>query len=201
MDGLPVMGRIPGVEGAFISCGHNCWGILWAPASALAISELIVDGHCECMDLSMFSPSRFIPTELDSSSEESSSNSGISSSRIMAMRNTRTISGSNSKSSSSGSSRSNDSRTSSSSDAEGSGADSTNDSRFSDNKDSRLSRSSGRGSRSGNSGSNSRREKLPFEREGFEPYEDCNYNQDDEDSTYDEYGDFCGVDSYDDIAS
>ena len=25
-DALPVMGRIPGVDGAFISCGHNCWG-------------------------------------------------------------------------------------------------------------------------------------------------------------------------------
>ena len=30
-DGLPVMGRIPGVEGAYISCAHNCWGILWGP--------------------------------------------------------------------------------------------------------------------------------------------------------------------------
>lgn len=24
-DGLPVMGKIPNVEGAYISCGHNCW--------------------------------------------------------------------------------------------------------------------------------------------------------------------------------
>ena len=26
-DALPVMGTIPDVEGAFVSCGHNCWGM------------------------------------------------------------------------------------------------------------------------------------------------------------------------------
>jgi glycine/D-amino acid oxidase-like deaminating enzyme len=43
-DGLPVMGEVPNVEGAYISCGHNCWGILWAPASGLAMAELIATG-------------------------------------------------------------------------------------------------------------------------------------------------------------
>lgn len=32
-DALPVMGKIPSVEGAYCSFGHNCWGILWAPIS------------------------------------------------------------------------------------------------------------------------------------------------------------------------
>lgn len=30
-DALPIMGKVPHVRGAYISAGHNCWGILWAP--------------------------------------------------------------------------------------------------------------------------------------------------------------------------
>ena len=32
-DALPVMGKIPEIDGAYCSFGHNCWGILWAPIS------------------------------------------------------------------------------------------------------------------------------------------------------------------------
>ncbi|MDX1433036.1 MAG: FAD-dependent oxidoreductase, partial [Gammaproteobacteria bacterium] len=32
-DGLPVMGEVPGVAGAYVATGHSCWGILNAPAS------------------------------------------------------------------------------------------------------------------------------------------------------------------------
>lgn len=59
-DALPVMGAIPGVEGAYISAGHNCWGILWAPASGQAMSELILDGSSRSIDLNPFDPSRFM---------------------------------------------------------------------------------------------------------------------------------------------
>lgn len=38
---------------------HNCWGILWAPISGLAMAELILDGHCASVDLSSFSLARF----------------------------------------------------------------------------------------------------------------------------------------------
>ena len=58
-DGLPVMGVVPRVEGAYISCGHNCWGILWAPASGLAMAELIATGESSTIDLKSFSPERF----------------------------------------------------------------------------------------------------------------------------------------------
>lgn len=61
-DGLPVMGNISGVQGAYISAGHNCWGILWAPVSGLCMSQLIIDGVSTTVDLSPFSPSRFIQT-------------------------------------------------------------------------------------------------------------------------------------------
>jgi glycine/D-amino acid oxidase-like deaminating enzyme len=58
-DAMPLMGKIPHVKGAYMSAGHNCWGILWAPVSGLAMSELILDGAAGCVDLSAFRPGRF----------------------------------------------------------------------------------------------------------------------------------------------
>ena len=58
-DAIPIMGQVPGVEGAFISAGHNCWGILWGPISGLAVAELMVEGKSSTIDLSAFDPSRF----------------------------------------------------------------------------------------------------------------------------------------------
>jgi glycine/D-amino acid oxidase-like deaminating enzyme len=59
-DALPVMGRIPGIEGAYISCGHNCWGILWAPICGLAMAELVAHGRAGCVDLAPFTPDRYM---------------------------------------------------------------------------------------------------------------------------------------------
>lgn len=64
-DALPVMGVIPGFEGAYISCGHNCWGILWAPVSGLAMSELMAHGDSTTIDLTSFSPSRYMNKKLN----------------------------------------------------------------------------------------------------------------------------------------
>lgn len=58
-DARPMMGKVGHVRGAYISAGHNCWGILWAPVSGLAMSELIIDGEASCVDLRRFSPMRF----------------------------------------------------------------------------------------------------------------------------------------------
>lgn len=57
-DGLPLMGPVPGVSGAYVATGHNCWGILNAPASGLAMAELLVDGRAQGVDLSAFDPQR-----------------------------------------------------------------------------------------------------------------------------------------------
>jgi glycine/D-amino acid oxidase-like deaminating enzyme len=58
-DALPLMGDIPGVTGAYVATGHNCWGILNAPASGAAMAELIVDGQTTSVDLRPFTPARF----------------------------------------------------------------------------------------------------------------------------------------------
>jgi len=57
------MSIIPGYENAFVSAGHNCWGILWAPASGKAMSELIVRGSSEYLNLDPFTLSRFMPKQ------------------------------------------------------------------------------------------------------------------------------------------
>eukprot|EP01031_Cornospumella_fuschlensis_P038214 gene38214-46433_t len=59
-DGLPVMGAIPTVKGAYISTGHNCWGILWAPVSGMCMAELISTGTSITVDLNPFSPDRYM---------------------------------------------------------------------------------------------------------------------------------------------
>ena len=59
-DGVPVIGRVPGVNGAYIATGHGVWGILNSPATGAAMAELIVDGKCSLIDLKKFDPSRLM---------------------------------------------------------------------------------------------------------------------------------------------
>jgi glycine/D-amino acid oxidase-like deaminating enzyme len=58
-DAMPYMGPVPGVAGAYINAGHNCWGIAWAPACGKAMAELILQGKSTSIDLSPFDPARF----------------------------------------------------------------------------------------------------------------------------------------------
>jgi glycine/D-amino acid oxidase-like deaminating enzyme len=57
-DGLPLIGPVPGVAGAYIATGHSVWGILNAPATGEAMAELIVDGTAQAVDLTPFDPGR-----------------------------------------------------------------------------------------------------------------------------------------------
>jgi glycine/D-amino acid oxidase-like deaminating enzyme len=56
-DGLPLIGRVEDVEGAFIATGHSVWGILNAPATGEAMAQLILNGGSD-IDLSPFHPGR-----------------------------------------------------------------------------------------------------------------------------------------------
>lgn len=58
-DDVPVIGKLPDLEGAFVATGHSCWGILNAPATGSALAELIVDGLPTTCSLQAFNPSRF----------------------------------------------------------------------------------------------------------------------------------------------
>jgi glycine/D-amino acid oxidase-like deaminating enzyme len=57
-DGLPLMGRVPGVEGGYVATGHSVWGMLNAPATGEAMAELIVEGNTTTPDISAFDPAR-----------------------------------------------------------------------------------------------------------------------------------------------
>jgi glycine/D-amino acid oxidase-like deaminating enzyme len=57
-DGLPLIGRLPGVKGAYVATGHGPWGMLNAPATGLALAELIADGASSRVDLRPFDPAR-----------------------------------------------------------------------------------------------------------------------------------------------
>ena len=60
-DGMPLIGALPDAANGYIAAGHNCWGILWAPVTGLAMTELLVDGASSSVDLDAFDPLRFRP--------------------------------------------------------------------------------------------------------------------------------------------
>jgi glycine/D-amino acid oxidase-like deaminating enzyme len=62
-DGLPLIGPVPGIAGAYIATGHSVWGILNAPATGEAMAELIVDGAARTVDLAPFDPARLPPLD------------------------------------------------------------------------------------------------------------------------------------------
>src|SRR5712691_6037465 len=53
-DGLPLIGRVPRVTGAYVATGHGPWGMLNAPATGLALAELITQGAASTVDLRPF---------------------------------------------------------------------------------------------------------------------------------------------------
>ena len=60
-DGLPLIGKVPQIEGAYVATGHSVWGILNAPATGEALAELIADGGARSTDLRPFDPARLRP--------------------------------------------------------------------------------------------------------------------------------------------
>jgi len=62
-DGLPLIGPVPDLKGAYVATGHSVWGILNAPATGEAMAELIIDGRAHTIDLSPFNPRRLRPLD------------------------------------------------------------------------------------------------------------------------------------------
>jgi glycine/D-amino acid oxidase-like deaminating enzyme len=62
-DGVPFIGPVPGVAGAYLATGHSVWGILNAPATGEAMAELILDGAARHVALAPFDPARFRPLD------------------------------------------------------------------------------------------------------------------------------------------
>jgi glycine/D-amino acid oxidase-like deaminating enzyme len=60
-DGLPLIGAVPGIDGAYVATGHSVWGMLNAPATGEAMTGLILDGLSSEVDLAPFDPGRLPP--------------------------------------------------------------------------------------------------------------------------------------------
>jgi len=58
-DAVPIMGPVPGIEGAYLATGHGRQGILQSPPSGKAMAELILDGSTDTLELGPFDPARF----------------------------------------------------------------------------------------------------------------------------------------------
>jgi glycine/D-amino acid oxidase-like deaminating enzyme len=61
-DGLPLIGTIAELKGAYVATGHSVWGILNAPATGEAITGLILDGEV-AIDLAPFDAGRLAPLD------------------------------------------------------------------------------------------------------------------------------------------
>ncbi|MEM9186111.1 MAG: FAD-dependent oxidoreductase [Planctomycetota bacterium] len=57
-DGLPMIGRLPGLANGWIAAGHFRSGLQFAPATAVAMRQLL-NGEPPCCDLADFAPDRF----------------------------------------------------------------------------------------------------------------------------------------------
>jgi glycine/D-amino acid oxidase-like deaminating enzyme len=57
-DGLPVVGPIPGVAGAYVATGHGPSGLTLGPYSAALVTELVL-GRAPALDLTPFRVDRF----------------------------------------------------------------------------------------------------------------------------------------------
>lgn len=57
-DGLPVIGRAPGLENVFLATGHAMLGMTLAPVTGAVIADLMC-GQTPDVDLTPFSPARF----------------------------------------------------------------------------------------------------------------------------------------------
>lgn len=59
LDGLPLLGPLPGVGGAYVAAGHSVWGILQGPPTGRAMAELIMEGEAKSLNLAPFGLDRF----------------------------------------------------------------------------------------------------------------------------------------------
>jgi glycine/D-amino acid oxidase-like deaminating enzyme len=58
-DSRPLLGEVPGIRGLYIVAGFSGMGFKISPAVGLVMSELLLDGSGQTVDISAFRPERF----------------------------------------------------------------------------------------------------------------------------------------------
>ena len=63
-DGMPCIGPISGIDGAYVAAGHSVWGILQGPITGKALVELMLERKSKTLDLTDFHPNRFFVEDM-----------------------------------------------------------------------------------------------------------------------------------------
>ncbi len=58
-DCRPLLGEVPGVSGLYLCAGFSGMGFKISPAIGLVMSELLLDGRAQALDITSFRPGRF----------------------------------------------------------------------------------------------------------------------------------------------
>jgi sarcosine oxidase, subunit beta len=58
-DARPLLGEIPGIRGLYVCAGFSGMGFKISPAIGIVMSELLLDGRSQSVDITSFRPSRF----------------------------------------------------------------------------------------------------------------------------------------------
>lgn len=58
VDGLPLIGPVPGAPGVILATGHASWGVLTAPGTGRMIAEMLLDGGSHSLDAAPFAVGR-----------------------------------------------------------------------------------------------------------------------------------------------
>ncbi len=58
-DSRPLLGEIPGIRGLYVCAGFSGMGFKISPAIGLVMSELVLEGRANSVDISAFRPNRF----------------------------------------------------------------------------------------------------------------------------------------------
>ena len=58
VDGVPLIGPVPDVPGAYLATAHASWGICNAPATGRMVAEMVLDGASRSLDAAPFALSR-----------------------------------------------------------------------------------------------------------------------------------------------
>jgi glycine/D-amino acid oxidase-like deaminating enzyme len=64
LDGEPILGPVPGIEGLFVGICFHSGGFSYSPASGYLLAELVAHGRAP-LDLQAFSPARFAADETE----------------------------------------------------------------------------------------------------------------------------------------
>jgi glycine/D-amino acid oxidase-like deaminating enzyme len=59
VDGRPIFGRVPGVDGLLLNCGWGGMGIIQAPVAGQLMAELVSNGRTSTFETEDFQLSRF----------------------------------------------------------------------------------------------------------------------------------------------